>query len=132
MAADFDWDQMDWDCYPLAWGESSTVDTKAGVIATTWSYPDSTETITHDNGAVTTETRDYWGSTVTAALTTGGAAPVATGSTATRTGGPGVTKSSSSSATPTPSSKSSGAGPRARVSYGAGALIVLSVFGFVL
>ena len=134
MPADFDWDQMEWDCFPLAWYESSTMDTTAGIIATTWSYPDSTQTITHDDGAVTTETRDYWGSTLTAALTTSKKAPgaTATGSTATKTGGSGATKSSSLGTTPTSSTKSSGAGPRVRVSYEAGALLVLPVVAFML
>jgi hypothetical protein len=131
MPADFDWSQMDWDCYPLAWGVSSTADTKAGIIATTWSYPDSTETITHDNGVVTTETMNYWGSTITAVLTTSGATPAATGATATKTGGSSGMKSASSSATPTSSLKPSGAGPRARLSFEVGALVVLSVLGLI-
>ncbi|KAE9366331.1 hypothetical protein N431DRAFT_430439 [Stipitochalara longipes BDJ] len=133
MAANFDWSQMDWDCYPLGWGESSSVDTKPGVIATTWSYPDSTETVTHDNGVVTTETQDYWGSIRTAVLTTSGkASPTATGSTATKTTGSVGSKSSGSTATPTSSPKPSRAGPRMRVSYETGALFVLSVLGLML
>jgi len=133
MATDFDWSQMNWDCYPLAWEVSSTADTRAGIIATTWTYPDITWTDTLSNGVVTTETDNFWGTPLADITTTSGkASPTATGSKATKTTSSTGTGSSSSIAPPTSSSKPSGAGPGMRVSYGAGALLVLSMLDLVL
>ena len=127
-------DQLDWDCYPFAWDEPSTTDTRAGLIATTWSYPDMTWIDTLSNGVVTTETDNYWGTPLTAITTTttkAVASSSATGSTATKTGSKSPTGSSTSTA-PASSKTTSGAGGGIRLSYGAGSLVALSVLALVL
>lgn len=138
MAPNFDWSQMEWDCYPFAWDEPSISETTAGLIATTWTYPDFTMEYTQSNGAVVTQTDNFWGTPLTDITTTSSAtakaSPTATGSTATKTTGSKSSSSTSTSttATPTSSTKSSGAGKGIKSSYRAGALVALSVLAFAL
>jgi hypothetical protein len=130
-------DSINYDCFPLAWELSSTMDTTAGKIATTWTYPDQTVTVTETNGAVKTETFDYSGNLLTGtAASSGSAATKTTGTMSTSTTAsltspatPGTT-STGTIASPT-SSKSSG-GPRIGLSYKTGILVTLSVLGLVL
>jgi hypothetical protein len=138
MAPNFDWGQLEWDCYPFAWELSSTADTSAGLIATTWTYPDNTfaltETLSNGIVVVTTETDNYLGTPLTAITTasTKAASPSATGSTATKTADSKSSTGSSTSAGPTSSKTTSGAGGRIRLSYGAGTLVALSFVALVL
>jgi hypothetical protein len=136
MAPNFDWTQMEWDCYPFAWDEPSISETEAGMIATTWPYPNVTWEYTQSNGAVVTQTDNFSGipaTDLTVTFTaTANASPKTTGSTATKTTGSKLSSSTSTTATPTSSTKSSGAGKGINFSYGAGALVALSVLAFVL
>ncbi|KFZ17030.1 hypothetical protein V502_04790 [Pseudogymnoascus sp. VKM F-4520 (FW-2644)] len=119
-------DYIQFDCYPFAWELSSTADTRPGMIATTWSFPDqtwtATDTSTITSGGVetvitvtTTRTKDYWGNPITTT------APAKTLATATATG-----SSATGIAAAATSSKASkavvGGFP---VSYGAGCLVAL-------
>lgn len=135
MSPNFDWSQISWDCYPFAWELSSTLDTSAGVIATTWTYPDFTDIYTLDNGATTTETYNFWGTPLASITTTSTkTSPVATGSMASKTAGSKTTGSASSNtlAAPTSSKTTSGAVGGFKLSYGAGGLVALSVLAFLL
>jgi hypothetical protein len=136
MAPNFDWTQMEWDCYPFAWDEPSVSETQAGMIATTWPYPSVTWEYTQSNGAVVTQTDNFSGipaTDLTVTFTaTANASPKTTGSTATKTTGSKLSSSTSTTATPTSSTKSSGAGKGINFSYGAGALVALSVLAFAL
>ncbi len=138
MAPSFDWSQIEWDCYPFAWDETTTSETEAGMIATTWTYPDFTQVYTQSDGAVVTQTDNFWGTPLTDITTTSSAtaetSPTATGSTATKTKGSKSSSSTSTSttATPTSSPKSSGAGNGIKLLYGARALVALSVLAFAL
>ena len=124
-------DSINFDCYPFVWELSSTMDTTAGKIATTWTYPDQTVTVTETDGAVKTETFDYSGNLLTGtAASPGSTAAKPTGTAKTTSPPTTITKSTSTAASPT-SSKSSG-GPGIRLSYKSGVLIVLSVLGLVL
>jgi hypothetical protein len=133
-------DVLDFDCFPFAWELSSTTDTRAGMIATTWSFPDQTFTDTETTTVsgvqlveTTTETFDYWGNVLTTATKmadagkiTGGAT---SGSSATITGATVTGSGSTAAAT---SSKASMAVGGKRVSYGAGLLVAMSVLALVL
>jgi hypothetical protein len=127
-------DSLDFDCYPFAWELSSTTDTQAGKIATTWTFPDQTITFTATNSAVSIETLDYQGNTVTASpaavATVTGKTTSASGSTASRT--TTSTNPTSTAAIPTPSKSASQEGSGIRFSYGTAILVALSVWGLVL
>lgn len=152
--------QLNYDCYPLQtdlFGAEST-DTSAGLIATTWSFPDDVVTATDvswvGNGftelvtVTTTETFDYWGNLETSgwvrtgiitpagAKETGSSSGPGSGSgSVTKTGS--VTPSTTSTATGSAaaaksSSKASKAFRGFRISFGARCVVALSVLAFVL
>ena len=124
-------DSINFDCFPFAWELSSTMDTTAGKIATTWTYPDQTVTVTETDGSVETETFDYSGNLLTGTAASPGSTATKTTGTAKTTSPPTTgTKSTSTTASPT-SSKSSG-GLGIRLSCKTGILVALSVLGLVL
>jgi hypothetical protein len=122
---------IDFDCFPSAWELSSTMDTTAGKIATTWTYPDQTWTETASNGAVTTQTYNYWGELLTGTAASPGSMATKTTGTAKLTSAPTTgAKSTSTTASPTVSKSSGGLG--IRLSYKTGVLVALLVLGHVL
>ena len=121
---------INFDCFPLAWELSSTMDTTAGKIATTWTYPDQTVTVTETNGAVETETFDYSGNLLTGTTSSSGQTATKTTGTA-KTTSPLTTSTRSTSTTPPTSSKSPG-DLGISLSYKTAVLVALSVLGLVL
>ena len=124
-------DSINFDCFPFAWELSSTMDTTAGKIATTWTYPDQTVTVTESNGAVKTETFDYSGNLLTGTAPSSGPIATATSSTA-KTTSPSTTSTRSTSTTASPTSSKSSGAPGIRLSYGTTVLVALSLLGLVL
>lgn len=136
-------DSINFDCFPFVWELSSTMDTTAGKIATTWSYPDATFTFTETDGGTTTETFDYSGnlrtstSESTATSTSGSAAAKTTGTalpttSAKITSTPASTGAKSTSSTASPSSTKSSGGTGIGPSCKTGVLVALLVLRFVL